>query len=109
MKFLVRNITRGVILADSADLADTSAKRRTGLLKHTELKPGETYDRRIAQKDTTRLRDYYGVRGFAVGIEEKWVEVEPGLVQVHQWHPDPEDSAPEGTVSAHGGVARKAG
>jgi len=30
-----------VLLADSADLADTSAKRRTGLLKHTELKPGE--------------------------------------------------------------------
>jgi uncharacterized protein len=37
----VRNITRGVVLADSADLADTSEKRRTGLLKHTELKPGE--------------------------------------------------------------------
>jgi uncharacterized membrane protein (UPF0127 family) len=37
----VRNITRGVVLADSADLADTSAKRRTGLLKHSELKPGE--------------------------------------------------------------------
>jgi uncharacterized membrane protein (UPF0127 family) len=41
LKFLVRNITRGVVLADGADLADTSAKRRTGLLKHTELKPGE--------------------------------------------------------------------
>ena len=41
MKFLVRNITRGNVLADSADLADTSEKRRTGLLKHTELKPGE--------------------------------------------------------------------
>jgi uncharacterized protein len=37
----VRNITRGVLLADSADLADTSEKRRTGLLKHTALKPGE--------------------------------------------------------------------
>lgn len=41
MKFLVRNITRAAVLADAADLADTSAKRRTGLLKHTELKPGE--------------------------------------------------------------------
>lgn len=38
---MVRNITRGVVLAESADLADTSAKRRTGLLKHTELKQGE--------------------------------------------------------------------
>jgi uncharacterized membrane protein (UPF0127 family) len=41
LKFLVRNITRGVLLADSVELADTSEKRRTGLLKHTELKPGE--------------------------------------------------------------------
>jgi uncharacterized membrane protein (UPF0127 family) len=41
LKFLVRNITRGIVLADSADLADTSEKRRTGLLKHSELKPGE--------------------------------------------------------------------
>jgi uncharacterized membrane protein (UPF0127 family) len=30
-----------VVLADEADLADTSAKRRTGLLKHTELQLGE--------------------------------------------------------------------
>lgn len=29
------------MLADCADLADTSAKRRTGLLKHSELKQGE--------------------------------------------------------------------
>lgn len=41
MKFLVRNITRKIVLADLADLADTSAKRRTGLLKHSDLKPGE--------------------------------------------------------------------
>ena len=33
--------------------------------------------------------------------------VEPGLVQVHQWRPDPGDYVAEGTVSAHGGVARK--
>ena len=37
----MRNITRGAVLANSADLADTSEKRRTGLLKHTELKAGE--------------------------------------------------------------------
>jgi hypothetical protein len=29
------------VLADRADVADTSAKRRTGLLKHTGLEPGE--------------------------------------------------------------------
>ena len=35
------NQTRGRILADRADIADTSIKRRTGLLKHTGLAPGE--------------------------------------------------------------------
>ena len=29
------------MLADRADVADTSAKRRTGLLKHSKLDPGE--------------------------------------------------------------------
>jgi len=29
------------VLADRADIADTSAKRRTGLLKHARLDPGE--------------------------------------------------------------------
>ena len=29
------------MLADRAEIADTSAKRRTGLLKHTKLDPGE--------------------------------------------------------------------
>jgi uncharacterized membrane protein (UPF0127 family) len=40
-KLRVTNQTRGRILADRADVADTSAKRRTGLLKHTGLAPGE--------------------------------------------------------------------
>lgn len=35
------NKTRGCTLADRADIADTSAKRRTGLLKHSGLEPGE--------------------------------------------------------------------
>jgi uncharacterized membrane protein (UPF0127 family) len=41
LKILVRNETRGVVLARTADVADTSAKRRTGLLKHTRLEPGD--------------------------------------------------------------------
>ena len=36
----VRNLTKGVSLADRAEVADTSAKRRTGLLKHQCLPPG---------------------------------------------------------------------
>jgi len=33
--------SQGRVLADRADIADTSPKRRTGLLKHTRLEPGE--------------------------------------------------------------------
>jgi hypothetical protein len=37
----VRNETRRTILAEAAEVADTSAKRRTGLLKHNCLEPGQ--------------------------------------------------------------------
>ena len=37
----MRNQTRNTVLAETADLADTSEKRRTGLLKHERLGPGE--------------------------------------------------------------------
>ena len=37
----VRNATKGTVVADRAWIADTSEKRRTGLLKHTGLKEGE--------------------------------------------------------------------
>jgi uncharacterized protein len=40
-KLRVQNQTRNTQLADRADIADTSKKRKTGLLKHTGLKPGE--------------------------------------------------------------------
>jgi uncharacterized membrane protein (UPF0127 family) len=40
-KYRIRNLTRGTVLGDSVDIADTSEKRTTGLLKHTELRPGE--------------------------------------------------------------------
>ena len=41
MKVMVRNRTRNTVLGTSVDLADTSATRRTGLLKHTSLAKGE--------------------------------------------------------------------
>jgi hypothetical protein len=41
VKILVRNQTRQTLLADRAEIADTSAKRRVGLLKHKSLGPGE--------------------------------------------------------------------
>src|ERR1035438_9416196 len=40
-KLRIRNQSRDTLVADRADIADTSAKRRTGLLKHTGLEPGE--------------------------------------------------------------------
>jgi uncharacterized membrane protein (UPF0127 family) len=41
LKVVVRNQTRNTVLADAADVADTSEKRRTGLLKHDRLDPGQ--------------------------------------------------------------------
>lgn len=40
-KLIVRNITRGAIIADCADVASSSAERRTGLLKHQGLSAGQ--------------------------------------------------------------------
>ncbi len=41
LKVSVRNQTRNTVLATAAEVADTSAKRRTGLLKHSRLDPGD--------------------------------------------------------------------
>ena len=41
MKYRLRNVTRGTVLGEAIDIADTSAKRTTGLLKHSELRAGE--------------------------------------------------------------------
>lgn len=41
MKFHVRNVTRGSLLGDSIERADTSATRKTGLLPRAGLEPGE--------------------------------------------------------------------
>lgn len=37
----MRNQTRDIVLGQAVEVADTSAKRRTGLLKHERLEPGE--------------------------------------------------------------------
>jgi hypothetical protein len=39
--FVVNNRTRGVLLAANVQLADTPRSRRTGLLQHKMLEPGE--------------------------------------------------------------------
>ena len=41
LKLKIRNVTRGTLLAEGAEIADTSKKRRIGLLKHEKLDQGE--------------------------------------------------------------------
>jgi trans-aconitate methyltransferase len=59
------------------------------------------YNERVSTPQTLRTRDQ--VARFFTDLEL----VEPGLVQVHQWRPDPSDVVPEDAASAHGAVARK--
>ena len=40
MKYRVQNTTRGTSIGDDIDTAETSAQRRTGLLKHHKLDEG---------------------------------------------------------------------
>ncbi|MDP9053112.1 MAG: DUF192 domain-containing protein [Acidobacteriota bacterium] len=41
MKFRVRNLTRETSIGDAVETAESSAQRRTGLLKHHRLAEGE--------------------------------------------------------------------
>jgi uncharacterized protein len=41
LKVLVRNQTRDAVLGDAVEVADSSAKRRVGLLKHERLEAGD--------------------------------------------------------------------
>lgn len=41
LKIIVRNETKGEVLATHATVANTSQTRRTGLLKHSSLEPGD--------------------------------------------------------------------
>ncbi|HEX8860050.1 MAG TPA: SAM-dependent methyltransferase [Actinomycetes bacterium] len=49
------------------------------------------------------LRSHEQIARFFDGLEL----VDPGLVQVHHWRPDPSDSDLDRKVAVHGGVARK--
>jgi hypothetical protein len=40
LKFRARNVTRGTSIGDAIETAESSAARRTGLLKHTRLDSG---------------------------------------------------------------------
>jgi hypothetical protein len=61
--------------------------------------------RRLSQgmPASVTLRSHEQVARFFDGLE--WVE--PGLLQVQRWHPDPTDTDLDRKVSVYGGVARK--
>jgi S-adenosyl methyltransferase len=72
-----------------------------------DIRPGQAeaqrvYNERVSTPQTLRTRDE--VARFFDGLEL----IEPGLVQIHQWRPAPDEFTPDGVVSAHGGVGRKA-
>jgi len=89
---LMAAVPRGSYLVISHPALDISEAQAEGQ---------RAYNQNVATPQRLRTRDE--VARFFAGLEL----VAPGLVQVHQWRPDPGDTAPEGTVSAHGGVARK--
>lgn len=71
-----------------------------------DLVPGAVEgQRRYNERVSTpqKMRSRLEVARFFEGMEL----VEPGLVQVHQWRPDPDADVAPGFVSSHCGVARK--
>jgi hypothetical protein len=71
-----------------------------------EIHPGQLeaqkrYNERVSTPQ--RLRGQDDVARFFANLEL----VEPGLVQVHQWRPEPGTLVPRSMATAHGGVARK--
>jgi hypothetical protein len=71
-----------------------------------EIHPGQLeaqkrYNERVSTPQRLRTQDE--VARFFANLEM----VEPGLVQVHQWRPEPGSLVPGNTATAHGGVARK--
>jgi SAM-dependent methyltransferase len=53
--------------------------------------------------DGVTLRTHAEVGRFLAGLDL----VDPGLVQLHRWRPDPEGPAPDGELANYGAVARK--
>jgi hypothetical protein len=72
----------------------------------SDIHPGQAeaqkrYNERVSTPQTLRTRNE--VCRFFDGLDL----VEPGVVYVHTWHPDPDDTTPPVAASAYGGVARK--
>ena len=82
---VVYHVVEGIQYQVAAKQIDGNVSVPTSKLEAmSDLAVGKRYDRRVAQSDLMRLRDHYGFRGFAVGVEEKIYEVpdQPGVVRV---------------------------
>ena len=71
-----------------------------------DVRPGQmdtqrAYNERVSTPMTMRTRDEFA--RFFDGLEQ----IEPGIVQTHQWRPRPGDFSPDGVVSAYACVGRK--
>jgi len=71
------------------------------LLPETQPEASRRYNQRVSTQQRLRSRDE--VARFFDGLDL----LEPGLTQWHQWRAGPDDSAPDGAVSGHAGVAQK--
>ena len=70
------------------------------LLPETQPEASKRYNQRVSTQQRLRSRDE--VARFFDGLDL----LEPGLIQWHQWRTGPDDSAPDGAVSGHAGVAQ---
>jgi uncharacterized protein len=98
---IVRNLTKGTIIASEASAADTSQKRRTGLLRHLSLPQGQglwivpteavhTFGMKFSidllfldrRKKVLKLRRDMGRRGIAICLRAHSVlELPAGTIQ----------------------------
>ena len=91
--WLLASLPRGSYLVISHPAKDIQAVAAAKAVKR--------YNHLVSTPQTRRTRAE--VARFFDGLEI----LDPGIVQLHQWRPDPDTAAPPGAVSSHGGVGRK--
>jgi hypothetical protein len=90
---LMADVASGSYLALTQPASDINAE---------EVAEGaRRYNQHVATKQTRR--NYQETARFFHGLDL----VEPGLVQVHRWHPDPDAEGLDRDVSGWGGIGRK--
>ncbi len=83
---IVYHIVEGMQYTVAGRQIDGNKSFETPVLESlTELKPGDPYDKRKADADIKRMKDYMGERGYQTAVEQHLYLApgEQGLVQVH--------------------------